>query len=143
MAARRQFVIRGDKQLTRMLNALGKRARPVVSKALRKAAKLVLEEAKNIVPVQSGRFKHSLTVRALKRSRRGFGFRVTQKELKDGKVFYGSFLELGYRPGKRSRGNARRKIPGRWLLRKAGEKRESEAIGLYVSEVRRLVEEAK
>jgi len=186
--ARAVFVIKGDKELTRMLNALGKKARPVVAKALRAGSKLVLANAKNTSPVRSGAFRRSLTVRAMKRSRVRVGFRVTQKEInKSGtdrkKAFYGGFVEFGYlatgRPfGEKSRLQQykdyspfgafaekeertrqekvktyrkaeftirqlrrARKIRGQWVMRNAGEQAEGEAIDLYVSEVRRLVEQ--
>lgn len=149
MAGRRLITIHGDAKLTRMLNELGKKAKPIATKALRKGSKLVLEYAKHRAPVQSGDYRRSLTVRALKRSRKQFGFRVTQRELKqrDGqkrKVFYGAFLELGYTargPKRKDGSTGGRKIQGRWLMRTAGIAREAEAVGIYVAEVRRLVEQ--
>lgn len=100
--AKRTLIITGDKQLTRKLNALaGPKAKAINRQALRKMAKLVLTTAKGQVPVKSGAFKRSLTVRSGKRSRKSMRMVVTQKEMnragtdKD-KAFYGSFLELGY-----------------------------------------------
>lgn len=101
--AQRTLILTGDKRLTKMLNRLaGPKAKAINRQALRKMAKLVLERAKSQVPVQSGAFRRSLTVRAGKRSRRGPRYLVTQRELNRAgsdrkKAFYGAFVELGYR----------------------------------------------
>ena len=140
-------VVRGAAEVRQMLRNLGRKGKAVVSKAQRAGAKLVLNEAKNRAPVVSGRYRRSLTVRSLKRSRKRFGVAVTQKPIEGGKVFYGSFLELGYRTGsaKRSAGKTtfdkRRKIEGRWLMRKAGQMREDEVVGLVMSEINRLIDQ--
>lgn len=123
----------GVEDVRQMLRNLGRKGRGVVQKAQRRGANLVLSEARQRAPVVSGRYRKSLAVRALKRSRKRFGVRVTQKELQGDRVFYGSFLELGYRK--------RRKIPGRWLMRTAGQLREDEVVGLVAAEVKRLVEQ--
>lgn len=152
-----------------MLNALASnRKRAIHRQAMRKAGKLVLDHAKAIAPVQSGAYVRSLTVRALPKSRRWQGVRVTQKEIpfrggKKGKVFYGAFLELGYttaatrrritaqwdggamRIDVRTRRVQQRKIPGKWIMRRAGTDKESAARDLYIAELKRMIsqEEAK
>lgn len=147
--AKRVLVITGSKRLTRMLNALGsKQARAFHRKAIRTAAKVVLAEAKRRSPVRTGKLRSSLTVKALKRSRKGIGVQVTQKEgAFKGEAFYGSFVEFGYRRGKRRKEyrrkgglqDTRKKIPGQWTMRAAGIAKEDEAIEIYEKEVERLI----
>lgn len=157
-------IVTGDKEVTRALNALGStRARAIHGKAMRLAAKVVLAHAQATVPVRSGAYRRSLTVRALPRSRKYQGARVTQRPIryrggKRAKVFYGAFLELGWKSGgTRRRISAEwrdgtrkikierkqvksRKVVGRWLMRKAGTDKESEARGIYLAEVKRLID---
>ena len=142
MAKSRGIIVTGDKAVTRALNSLGsKKAREIHRKAMRKAARPVLEWARNIVPVVSGTYRQSLTIRALKKSRTKIGVVVTQREGQfKGKAFYGGFLEFGWRTGKRRSERTRRKIEGRWLMRKAGNAKEDEARGLYIAEVKKLID---
>lgn len=144
-ASRTTVIVTGDKEVTRQLASLGsRRAREFHRKSIRKAAKVVLEWARNIVPVQSGTYRRSLTVRALKKSRVFQGVRVTQREKAyTGKAFYGAFLEFGWKTGRRRAGEQakpRRKIPGRWLLRKAGTVKEDEARGIYIAELKKFID---
>ena len=146
--AKRTLIITGSKELNRRLNALGgEKAKQFHRKAIREAARPVLQEAKATAPVKSGALRDSLTIRALKKSRTSSGVRVTQKSgFYKGKTFYGGFLEFGWMPGKRQRKSItrlsvsdRRKIPGRWFMRQAGETRRSEAIEIYERELDYLI----
>lgn len=168
--AKVKMIITGDKELTKRLHALGgKKAAEVNRKALRAMAKLGLERAKARVPVRSGAYKRSLTVRAGKRSRKGASARVTQRALRTvkgkQKPFYGGFLELGYTPTGRPRKEGsdvgefikgqvktlvksaegkrdRKKIPARWIVRGAAKEVEPEAVRLYHTEIDRHITEA-
>ena len=61
----------GDKELSKSLGRLEmKMQKSIVRKALRKAARPVLDSAKSLVPVMTGKLKDSLRIRTLK-SRRG------------------------------------------------------------------------
>lgn len=141
-------ILTGDKELDRMLLKLERTtARKLHRTASRTAAKLIVQEAKRRAPAVSGDDPRSLTVRSLRRSRRGMGYRVTQKELraksgKKAKIFYGSFLEFGWTTRHKPGGEGR-KITGQWLMKQAGDRKEREAIKLYRDELRRLIEEAK
>lgn len=95
-------------QTANLLKALkqfpGKVQRKILVQESRKAAKTyLLGQAKNAVPKQTGALRKSIKVRALKRSRVRVGVRIGMAE-KDftGETFYGSFLEYGWRVGKRS-----------------------------------------
>lgn len=147
--AKRVLVITGNKSLTRMLNALGSpKARELHRKAVRKAARPILEHAKAESPVKSGAMRKSLTIKALRRSRRGIGVRVTQKEgLFKGDQFYGGFQEFGWLTGRRRKkehrksNRERRKIPGKWFMRGAGTAKEQEAIDIYESELGTMIQQ--
>lgn len=70
-------------------------------KATRAAAKVVLADAKALVPEDTGQLKRSLKVRSRKRSRRNKGTVghsvVTGESLFTGDQYYGGFIELGTR----------------------------------------------
>lgn len=90
----------GDKKLDRMLREFEpKLAKKIIRRTLRKAAKPVLETARQHAPVLTGALKRSLKVRAMKRSRRNknkYGVRViTGDDFFKGEQFYGAFIEFG------------------------------------------------
>ncbi len=147
--AKSSVIITGNKSLNRMLQGLASnQARAFHRKALRNAAKVVLQEAKARTPVASGALRSSLTVKAIKRTRKGIGVRITQRSGNEfmGREFYGGFLEFGWRVGKR-RGkktqrdgnDSRRKVEGRWFMRSAGIAKEDEAIEVYETELGDLI----
>lgn len=94
-----------SKRLLTRLNLLpAKISRKILREESRKSAKdILLPEAKRVVPKQTGALKKSIKVRALKRSQLRTGVRIGYSA-KDftGDTFYGSFLEYGWRVGKRS-----------------------------------------
>lgn len=105
--AKVKLIVTGITALDKALRELaGPETTAASRKALRHAATIVLNEAKNSVPVLQGYFRRSLTVRAYKRTRKGrMGYAVTQRDVPPrpttsdkSKGYYGSFLELGYRP---------------------------------------------
>lgn len=85
-----------DAQLTALPKSLANKG---ARKATRAAAKVVLEDAKRLVPIDTGELERSLKVRARKRSRRNKGTVghavVTGEDLFRGDQFYGGFVELG------------------------------------------------
>lgn len=103
-------IMTGDAQLTKALNSLQRNlGRKLHRTAARKAAKIVLAKAKTLVPRKTGNYARSLTVRAIKRSRKYQGYNVTQrvdyatKKNKSGTVtadkntgYYGVYQELGW-----------------------------------------------
>lgn len=142
------LVITGNKSLTRMLNALGsQKARAFHRKATRKAIQPILQQAKADAPSKTGALRSSLTIKATRRSRKGIGVRVTQKEgMFKGQQFYGGFQELGWKTGRRKQKSKRerRKIPGKWFMRGAGTSKEQQAVDIYESELESVIkQEAK
>ena len=81
--------------LDRLLQAIPvSLARKGARKATRAAAKLVLAEARALVPHDTGELERSLKVRARKRSRTHRGT-VGHSVVTGGDAFYGKFVELG------------------------------------------------
>lgn len=147
--AKRLVIITGDRKLNRMLSSLtSAKARALHRKAVRKAAKPILEQAKATAPVKSGALRRSLTIRATRRSRKSIGVQVTQKDgMFKGDQFYGGFQELGWKLGKRTSqtrrkagSDKRKKIPGKWFMRGAGTEKQDEAIEIYESELKTFIE---
>lgn len=92
----------GEPELQRKLDALDRKVqRKVVRKAIREGAKPVLAAAKAKVPVDTGALKAGLKLRALKRSRTGFGVYIrtpTRAELDipdDDESYYPAVVEYG------------------------------------------------
>lgn len=92
--------LEGAKELERWMKTFPKR---IQNKALRKAsrdgAKVVAEDAKRLVPEDTGTLAASIKVRALKRSRNKLGHGINVGSSKqfstDGLPYYASFVELG------------------------------------------------
>lgn len=140
MAKRIHVQLEGFEELSRTFNSLARGVQgKIIRPALREGAKIVRDEAARRVPVDTGRLRKSLKVRALKRSRKFVGFQITtgtQDELgiktpKSGKRNYYPFvIEYGgvvggtarkVRIGRRTRvvKDGGRRIPARPFLRPA------------------------
>lgn len=95
-----EVITTGDKKINRMLKRLtSKEAKKILRKSMRHAMKPVQQEAKGNAKQfkESGVLQRSIKIRSLKRSRTGFGIRVSSST-KTGKFnggFYGSFQEFG------------------------------------------------
>lgn len=98
--------VKGLAELQRALMAApGKVRGNVQRKGLRKGIKIAQERAKQLVPVDSGKLKRQLKVRAAPRKRGRIGVRIvaeadSRKSRKDD-AFYGSFVEFGHFIGSR------------------------------------------
>ena len=97
--------LKGDKELLKRIeDAPLKMQRALFRGPLKTAAKILLERIKAEVPKGAGDLARSLKVRAIKRSRVRVGYIVrTGKEdaVFSGATFYGAFVELGHKIGKR------------------------------------------
>lgn len=117
-----------DKKLKKMV---AKDAKKAIRQATRPALKPVLQESKQTVPVKSGQLKKSLKIRALPRSRRFFGSRVTSgagKNQKLGNAFYGAFIELGTK-----------RIKAREFMKNAANKKKKQVFRLYKEELKQVI----
>jgi HK97 gp10 family phage protein len=122
----------GAPELKAVLAALEpKVAKKLTRQAMRKAQKIVLADAKRLVPVDTGQLKKSLSIRALKRSRSRFGVSVQTKEgLFKGEQFYGGFIELGTK-----------KMQARPYLRPALYDNEARVREVFAGSLRELIRE--
>lgn len=129
-----------SKNLLRNLKRLPvKIQRKILREESRKTAKaILLPVAKERVPKQTGALRKSIKVRALKRSTVRTGVRVGYAA-KDfaGDTFYGSFLEYGWRVGKRggkSSEDKRRKIDGKYHLKSVADSRGEKAKDAFLKQ---------
>lgn len=100
----------GFEELDRLLALLPTTvARKMVREVARPAMKGMKKQIQKAAPVKSGRLKKSIGLKAMKRSRKFIGVRVTT-DSKNGSPFYASFSELGTGEAK-----DRKKI--RWMYR--------------------------
>lgn len=125
----------GDKELQRKLKALPLiLQKKILRSAMRAGGKIVLDSAKQRVPVDTGALQASLKLRAMKRSKNVLGVQIlTGKGFFVGKQFYGAFLELGTH-----------KLPARPYLRPALEENRTSVLGLMQQEIAsRIAAEAR
>lgn len=124
--------VEGAPELARTLATMEPRvAKKLTRKAMREASKLVKDDAKRRVPVDSGKLKRAIVVRALKRSRSRFGTQVQTKDgFFKGDSFYGGFIELGTK-----------KMPARPYLRPALYDNEAKVRQKFVESLREFIRE--
>ena len=117
------------------LNMSDSKNKTLLRQGMRKAAKPILQELKNIVPVESKQLKKSLAIINGK-NRRGvapsvfIGPRVKKSfAAKDKSGFYFYFLEYGFRG-----------IPGLRMLDKASASKGTFALNNVVEEVKKIID---
>nr|WP_208461159.1 HK97-gp10 family putative phage morphogenesis protein [Clostridium botulinum] len=85
----------GMDNLIRKVEDMGKAGTRIENKALKKAGELIVEEAKNNVPVKTEKLKKGLKVSGV-RKKGGNKFVLAGIQKGDNsKIFYGKFLEFG------------------------------------------------
>lgn len=140
-------IVTGDEALDKLLATLTPKLQKKLSRqATRKSAKdIVLPEARNRVPVDTGDLDDSLTVRAVKRSRNKIGHMVATKDgFFKGDQFYGGMIEFGTKERAHKSGKSVGSIqPHKFaFLRPAIYDNEARIKSMYVSDVRELIAEA-
>lgn len=136
----------------RMLAQLPKKIRnKIFRQELRKSAKKLVAPSKAATPTRTGKLKKSVKVRASNK-KGSIGIRVGYGEKSfTGETFYGSFLEFGWRVGKRPSKNVagtdsdkRTKVPGKRMLGKVAEKEGPALLDAAVASIaKRVIEEAR
>lgn len=93
----RLYVVTGVEELNNAFKMFEKRTqRQVTRKALRPAGDVVKNDAKAMVPVDTGLLESSIKRKAAKRSRNKIGVQVTTGQgLFKGETFYGGHIEYG------------------------------------------------
>lgn len=135
--ARLDISLIGDAELATKLGGLtDKLERKVVRQAIRKAAQLILRDAKQRAPVESGALRRNIRIKALRRSRRRVGFNVqtgTREQMgisPDDPFYYPALVELGV-PGR---------IEGRRFMRDALRDNRDQALKIMRDEILKGVE---
>lgn len=128
--------VKGLKKLNERLNGLSIKVRNrISSKAVKKAAILVQQKARLLVPKDTGKLANSIVIRKIrsrKKTRQAYKVgilseeatyvnnktnrrlgRVGQKYWKDGDAYYGKMIEFGY-----MQRHSRVNINGRWITLK-------------------------
>lgn len=128
----------GAPELQAQLKALPlKVQKKLLRQGMRKAGKLVRDEAQRLVPVDTGELKQSLKVRALLRGRGSFGVRImtgTRSELgidPDAQGYYPASVEFGSRTQ-----------PAQPYLRAAADAKREEVFSIMRESVRAGIREA-
>lgn len=140
------MVVTGDEILDTKLRGLPLRVQKKLSRqATRRGAKMILNKAKQEVPVQRGALENSLVVRAMKRSRTRFGHQVVTRDgAFKGDTFYGSFIDLGTKERvQKTTGRRTGKIDAQeWRFLRPAVYDQSEALKrLYVVDMHELIRE--
>lgn len=141
----------GDRELIRKLESFGTRlAKKGLRRATRAGAKVILPEARKLAQVwkgskkkaEPGLLKRNIKVRAIKRSRRYVGVRVTvDRKLFTGEAWYAGPQEFGWKTGKRG-SSGRRHVEGKHFLEKAADAKREQAGAMAVSVLRNEIHKA-
>ena len=127
-----------------------KTQRKFVRTATRNAAKKhLLPAARNAVPKRTGLYRKSMKIRSVKRSRVTSGVRLasffTDKQTgKSKKVFYGSFLEYGWKPNTGKEpilGQSGKRVRGRKYLTKMAKRQGPRAIKDAIKSIAAMMRE--
>lgn len=131
MGRKVRILLVGDTELREKLRELtNAEARKAVQGATRESAKIIAAQVKSNAPVKSGSLRRSIKVRAIRRSRKRIGMRITTwsgDNLYQGKQFYAAFQEFGWKTG--SRRNTRDAIAGRITRNLRRQSREARSTG--------------
>lgn len=131
----------GAKELDKALGDLDvKVATKVLDKALRKAAKPLLDAARDMAPERTGALKRSIKVRKGK-SRNGLRSVVIGVGDKWflGDEFYAAFQEFGHKQGSRKLAN-REQVPGEHFIEHAYDEQKEAAANALIATLRALIE---
>ena len=132
--------VTGIKELDAKFNKMDKKVRRRIgTKALRAAGKVELQIAKNLVPVDSGKLKKSLSVMNMNISRRArmkgiFGVKVAPRKSRREEVSYITIVEKGTRDGSRA---------GSFFLKQSARMAQRQVKEIFVREMQKLVNEEK
>lgn len=131
-----EFKVIGIREVVQRLHQVEtKLERKILRKAAREAARPIRAKAESLAPMDSGRLKRSIKIRAKKRSRRGFGVNVwtgTREELEidsEARGYYPMSLEYGFVTASGTR------VAERSFMRRALEEETETALDIFEREV--------
>lgn len=121
-----RYQLDGIEEISRAFRELEpKLARKVIRQAARKGLKPVLRAIKKSVPVRSGALKKLVKIQAAKRRRRGvISLTVNINSDRQGKAFYGAFLNYGTK-----------KMDQRAFMQKSFKETKAEAAAVTTAEI--------
>lgn len=90
--AKTRNVVRGDKEILAYLKTLDKEVKDILSEAAEAGAKIVYDDAKSKVPVDTGNLRDSIEMKEGKKTEKRA---IWQVIINLKKAFYGAFVELG------------------------------------------------
>lgn len=150
--ARYKLNLEGDRVLAAKLRGLtDSQAKKAILGACRESIKVIQKEAKTLAPKRTGALQRSIKVRAIARSRKRIGVRVTTAKTDNmyaGKTFYAAFQEFGWKTGKRRQkqttpsgkdgkqasqdsGQVRRQIEGKEFMKQAADRKKNAALEIF------------
>lgn len=125
-----------DKVIRKLKNLENKVQNKITRKALRAGAKVIQKAEKAKAPVDSGRLKRSIKVRAMKRKKGRIGVNVIMRASDfSGVKFYGNFVIFGFKRGEKQ-------IPANNYPKEATEASGEEAKSSVVNEMSTSIKEA-
>jgi HK97 gp10 family phage protein len=90
--AKTRNVVRGDKEILAYLKTLDKEVKDILSEAAEAGAKIVYDDARSNVPVDTGNLRESIEMKEGKKTEKRA---IWQVRINLKKAFYGAFVELG------------------------------------------------
>ena len=131
------MTIKGGAELQRKLRQLEpKLSKQIFRKALRSGARIIRDEARRLVPVDSGLTKEAINVKAGKGGRKKISVNIAVGEGDyKGDTFYAAFLEYGHFSGSRKRGDDRTFVEARPFMRPAFDAKKAEAADEIVRQI--------
>lgn len=133
--------ITGIKETDNAIKELGKNlSKKIMRKSMREALKPVQQACKQNAPVDRGNLKKAIKIKAMKKSRKGFGVKVEigEGDFK-GDTFYGAFQEWGWKTGKRGSEN-RHEIKGKGYMRKGFDETKESAKEDAIKKIKKGIE---
>jgi hypothetical protein len=127
--------ITGVKELDRKLRRIdAKLGKKIVTQGSRRALKPVQLAARRFVPVDTGELRKGIKVKALRRSRKRFGSRVTSAGRNVEDLYYGGFQEWGWTT------KSGRHVFGQLFMTNAARTKKRSAITIFTRYVKGQIE---
>lgn len=146
MAVKKQvsMTVTGIKEVDAKFNKMQHKMKVSIGKkALRQAAKVELDYAKQMVPVDTGKLRKSLSVNSMRVSRNArragiFGFKVAPRKSRREEVSYITIVEKGEYKGS----SRRTPLQGTFFLKRSSVVAKPKVNAIFKSAVKRLIAES-
>jgi HK97 gp10 family phage protein len=132
------IVLTGDAVLNKKLTYLkGANVKKAIRKASRAALKPLAAATKTAAPRRTGQLRRSIKVKALRRTRKSVGARVTTERgyyAGLGEAFYAKFIEWGWKTA-----GGRTAVSGRHMMKKTAKAKQSSVLADYRGRLKKLI----